>query len=156
MALSSDGIKILEKIRSGFTTMAELMDYTMWGGDKANTVIEELDQEGYILRSGLSGADFWEFHITQKGIDALPPLSEEDEKLAHYGLCSYDLTVLKAVQSETKGQTKTILSKHFDQDEALPASLSVAKLVRRGYLKNSGFFQQVIELSDSGKKMLVG
>lgn len=155
MALTNDELMVLEKIRSGYTQMAEIMDFTMWGGERTNKVIESLDKGGYILRTGLNGARFWEFLITQKGIDCLPPLSDEDEKLAHYGLCSFDVKVLEAVQSEKKGKTGDILSKHFDKEkDGLEAALSVSKMVRRGYLNDSGFFQQKIELSDKGKEIL--
>jgi len=157
VTLSADDIEVLTMIRGGHSLMSELVDFSGWVGEKVNRSIEVLDENRYIARRGYRGADFWAFAITQKGLDALPPLSGEEAKLFEYGLTPMDIRILKLF-NEIGGEHlpgKIIQEKITDDVERKEAVAAVLKLLRMEYLNQMGFIRRRVSINELGKKVLV-
>lgn len=81
MSLSVNEKKILDYIRQGRNTLADFTDNLMIPAPKANILAEQLEQSGYIVRAGYVGAERFNWLLTDKGVDELDPLPENDFKL---------------------------------------------------------------------------
>jgi len=66
--------QVLDLLRFGHTTMAEITDALQVDSGVSNASVERLDRGGYIVRRSLTGAGFYVFDITAKGRAVLPPL----------------------------------------------------------------------------------
>lgn len=155
IVLTEDDKRILGYIQEGHDVMSELFDLTGWNGERINLCIERLDENRYIERDGLRGANFWSFTITDKGAQALPSLDPEAGKLAKLGLCPRDLEVLRICKQAGKARATTIISNtKADVNTQIDYAGSVVKLVRRGYLNESGFLKRIIEISPTGEQLL--
>lgn len=153
--LTDEDKRILNYIREGHDVMSELFDMTGWPGEKIGKVVERLDENRYIERLALQGLDFWSFRITEKGDAALPPLSPEDAALGEFGLCKRDIDMLKTVKQKGKSRaTQLIVDTVQNKADQVDFAGSVVKLLRRGYLSESGFLKRIIEINPKGEEML--
>lgn len=153
--LGAEDLRILKYIQDGHDIMSELFDLTSWPGEKVNHVIEKLDENRFIERAGLTGAKFWSFSLTEKGTKQLTQLNEQEKSLRQRGLCAYDIETLRVVYAKGKSiATVLIASTVSGKDAQLQMAGSVVKLIRRGYLKESGFLKRIIEITPKGKSML--
>lgn len=102
--LESSDVEILSLIRNGFTHMVEIVDYLGQDSRFVSAGVERLDRGGYIVRSSLSGAGFYELSITEKGEKELPALSLEEQELRKVHLTpAYRQYLLDLKVSEDKG-----------------------------------------------------
>ncbi|MDR1272832.1 MAG: hypothetical protein LBK04_07595 [Clostridiales Family XIII bacterium] len=155
VSLNDEERHILDLIRKGYTTTAELMDLTGSRGEKISVAIEKLDEYGYIRRDGYSGAKFWSFTITQKGESLLPELSQEDKTLEPIGLTSGDIDILGFVKEKGKSRSSQLVYDNYkDPDEAKAVAAVIVKLLRRGYLSESGFLKRWVVINDKGDQLL--
>lgn len=155
ITLTQDEKIILNYIQEGHDIMSELFDLTGWNGERINACIERMDENRYIERASLHGAGFWSFSMTAMGQDALPPLEGQAAELAKIGLCPRDLEVLQICKNAGKARaTEIIANTKADTHTQVNYAGSVVKLIRRGYLKESGFLKRIIEINSSGEQML--
>ncbi|SMC60415.1 hypothetical protein [Papillibacter cinnamivorans] len=153
--LTDEDKKVLRYIQEGHDVMSELFDMTGWPGEKLGKVVEKLDESRYIERLALQGLGFWSFRMTDKGNAALPPLSPEDEALREFGLCKRDIDMLKVVKQKGKSRaTQLIVDTIQNKADQVDFAGSVVKLLRRGYLSESGFLKRIIEMNPKGEDML--
>lgn len=153
--LTDDDKRILHYIQQGHDIMAELFDLSGWKGERINECIEKLDENRYIERDALHGAGFWSFRITAKGTAALPPLAPEDARMSELGLCKRDLDMLHICRKAGKGRaTEIIAGTKAEESMQINYAGSVVKLIRRGYMKESGFLKRIIELSPEGETLI--
>ena len=68
--------RLLVLIRTGYTTMVELSDFTMLNSAECHRLIEELERAGLIQRWGRSGLDYFTFGLTPQGDRALADLPD--------------------------------------------------------------------------------
>lgn len=147
--------RILRYIQEGHDVMCELFDMTAWPGEKLGKVVEKLDENRFIERLALQGLDFWSFKLTPKGAAVLPTPSAEDKALEEYGLCKRDIDMLNIVKKAGKSRaTQLIANISGLREEQVDYAGSVVKLLRKGYLKESGFLKRLIEINEQGEKML--
>lgn len=153
--ITEEDKRILDYIREGHDVMSELFDMTNWPGEKLGRVVEKLDENRYIERLALQGLNFWSFRLTEKGDAVLPPLSAENAALRKFGLCKRDIDILSIVNTKGKSRaTQLIADMTSDRMEQIDFAGSVVKLLRFGYLKESGFLKRIIEINPKGEEML--
>lgn len=153
--LTEEDKRILAYIREGHDVMSELFDMTGWPGEKLGKVVEKLDENRYIERLALQGLNFWSFQLTGKGDEALAPMAPEDIALRQYGLCKRDIEMLKAVKQKGKSRATQLVAETVEsKEDQIDYAGSVVKLLRRGYLSESGFLKRIIEINPKGEEML--
>ncbi len=156
--LTADDKRIMSYIRTGLDQMCELMDITAWSGEKLNTIIEKLDRNRYLCRESLQGEGFWSFSLTRKGEDSLPAMEAEDkELLGRYGLIGDDVHFLQGMTQETNASPAAVirgLKDADDRERRREYALSVVKLIRHGYLTESGFLKRVVSITEKGKQVV--
>ncbi|KKM11528.1 sodium:solute symporter [Clostridiales bacterium PH28_bin88] len=143
--------KVLELLRFGHESMAEITDALQVDSRVSNACIERLDRGGYIKRRALWGANFYAIDITEKGIALLPKLSDKEAEMAKDGLKPLYLKVLRL-----SGKSPEELPQ-LAKEEGLP-SLVVASiishLVRKGYLVEKGIWRRLIVVTEKGRTIL--
>lgn len=158
VALTDDDRRIMAYIRSGLDQMCELMDITAWSGEKLNGIIEKLDQSRYICRDGLQGERFWSFRLTKKGEASLPAMRKADADLhSRYGLIEDDVNVLHAIGNDAKvspSEALRTLKDANDRERRREYALSVVKLIRNGYMSESGFLRRVVTVTEKGRRVI--
>ncbi len=140
-------MRILEMLRIGHCYMADLTDALGVDSKTSGAAIETLDQGGYLVRAGLTGSKFFTFEITQKGLDALPPLSEKEAAMAKEGLTPLYVGLMKTVQDNPAEQAKYaqehgIVSMHM--------SAICSHLTRQGYVIEGGLYRRKLRLTEKG------
>ncbi len=144
-------LKVLDLLRYGHDSMAEITDALQVDSRYSNASIERLDRGGYLKRRALWGSNFYSFDITEKGLAVLPKLSDKEAEMAKDGLKPLYLKVLRL-----SGKSPEELPQ-FAKDEGLP-SLVVASIIshlaRKGYLAERGIWRRIIEVTDKGKGVL--
>jgi len=155
ITLNDDDKKILRYLQQGFKTNAELMDITSWAGEYLSVVVEKLDEAGYIKRDGIKRLAFWKYDITEKGTEFLPELSASEAALQKYGLSDQDIKYLKSLERVGKQNvTDHIYSLSDKPQEQKDAMCSFLKLIRDGYVKETGFIRRFMTITDSGDELL--
>jgi hypothetical protein len=155
MNLNEKDTLILSLIQQGFETMAELIDVSDFGGSVVNASIELLDQNRYIERYGLIGANFWSFKLTDKGEQVLPPLSAKERELQKKGLSSIDIETLKLFSRIGAVIASQYIHENTpDADEQRQIAASIVKLLRKGYLGEFGFTRRRVKINNKGLELI--
>lgn len=151
ITLSKDEVEILKNIHDGFKDMAQLCD--LYGKDSSdvNRIIEKLDEAAFIKRKAYTGADFFTFELTPKGMVALPESNEQDKKLRQYGLSTKTLDFLIAVRKDPGSLNE--YSKETGQT-GLTLSAYIRQAADNGYIDETGFWQRKISITDKGLEVL--
>lgn len=142
---------VLEYIRHGYNTLAEITDALGVDARVSAAAVARLDQGGYIERYRLTGSGFYSFRITEKGEEALPPLSEWEKKLAQEGLQKDAVLVLKRAAENPDGLTHLL---HEEGWSSLVLANHISHLVRLGFLKEGGIWRRNIMVTDKGRLWL--
>jgi len=144
-------LKVLDLLRYGHESMAEITDILQVDSRISNASIERLDRGGYIKRRALWGPDFYAFDLTEKGAALLPKLPEKEERMAKDGLKPLYIKILSL-----SGQSPEELPR-LAREENLP-SLVVASIIshlaRKGYLVEKGIWKRIIAVTDRGRSIL--
>lgn len=144
-------LKILDLLRFGHESMAEITDALEVDSRVSNASIEKLDRGGYIKRQAAWGANFYAFDITEKGLALLPQLSAKDAEMAKDGMRPLYLKVLMLTGNSPEELPK------LAKEEGLP-SLVVASIIshlaRKGYLAEKGIWRRLVMVTDKGKAVL--
>lgn len=141
--------QILEMLRIGHPYMADLTDSLGVDSKRSGAAIETLDRGGYLMRDSLSGNGFFKFTITDKGLAALPPLSEKDQALANEKLDAKYLSLLQLLAINPENQAQFI--RDHDIKSMRMAAIS-SHLTREGYIKEKGLFKRRLEITEKGRE----
>ncbi|MGP4072891.1 sodium:solute symporter family protein [Piscibacillus sp. B03] len=146
--LDEKGLEVLTLIANGYNTMAEVSD--MLGVDSAvsNKIIEKLDQNKIIYRKKYSGPGFYTFYISEAG-QKLVKHDETYDIVAQ--LSREDVMFLKEIEKGTENFKTFIQTNEYD---SLKVSVILSKLIRQGYLDESGIWRRKVKLNESGQNYL--
>jgi len=150
--LTDEERKVLEIIRKGYNTMAEINDMLKIDCYISKEYIAKLEYYNYINRFGNGGKNYYTFNISEKGLKALPPLSEKEKSLLTDNIDETGIKVLLYVQENPNIVADELTN--VTGMEVLASSNVIASLIRRGYLKEGGLWKRKVEISDGGSKLL--
>lgn len=141
---------VLTLIHYGYDTMAEISDMLGVDSSISNQIIEDLDKQHLIRRRKYSGPGFYTFYIPANVSPHLY-LEEVDSKFANDKLTEDDYLFLEKLEGGF-----AMLTKHLQQNniDSLMASAILSKLIKQGFLVESGLWRRKVTLSSSGKDIL--
>ncbi len=146
---------ILSYIYQGYTRMSELMDITGWAGEHLNQIIEKLDVNHYIHREGLTAEKFWGFSLSEKGRRVASQLKLPELKTEH--ITAQDVEILSKLELKKKTYPGTVVEGIVLNDkERREYAVAVLKLIRCGYIHESGFLRREITLTEKGDALVKG
>ncbi|MGB9903638.1 MAG: sodium:solute symporter family transporter [Desulfotomaculales bacterium] len=144
-------LQVLELIRYGHESMAEITDALGVDSRISAESVERLDRGGYIRRRSLSGSGFYMFELTAKGKKVLPPLAGRDEEMARDGLRPMYLELLSFAAKNPNELPRFASEKGLS---SLEVANIITHLVRKGYLLEGGIWRRTIRISEPGRQML--
>jgi len=144
--------RLLVLIRTGYTTMVELSDFTMLNSAECHRFIEELERAGLVQRWGRSGLDYFTFGLTPQGDRALADLPDAPPSLSGFvGLDADSRSILE--QLAGGGKSLRTLSTATGV-AASPLSVIVNRLDQLGYIRGRGVWERTLTLSEKGREMI--
>lgn len=144
-------LKVLAMINVGHQYLADISDGLNVDSKVSHSIIEKLDQGGYIERAGLRGSKFFTFSITEKGKEVLPSLNEIEAKMAEDYLNTKYVNFLDMALN--RPDEIGLFAKNHNMS-SLQMSSMISHLNRRGYIKEKGMFRRKVEVTDKGKQVL--
>lgn len=152
LRLSPEQERLLVLIRTGYTTMVELSDFTMLNSAECHRLIEELERAGLVQRWGRSGLDYFTFGLTPQGDRVLADLPDAPSAPSGFaGLDAEGRSVLEQLAGGAKSlralSTATGVS-------ASPLSVIVNRLDQLGYIRGQGVWERALTLSEKGREMI--
>jgi len=147
--LSEEEITVLDIIRKGYNTMAEITDLLDIDSFKTADLILSLEKAGAIERLSNRGSGFYMFKITDFG-KTLPTKISKDEIFE--GIDKTGIKVLEHISG--KGQ---ILSDDISKETGLNTmalATVVSSLARRGYIKEGGIWRRTVGITEKGSQLL--
>lgn len=151
IALTPADLQILELLRCGHVTMAEITDALQVDSRISNAGIERLDRGGYLRRRSLIGASFYAFDITPKGLAALPQLAPDLDALAKDGLKPLYVKLLRFVSEAPEKLPDFVRQENL---ASLEVASAISHLVRLGYLREGGLWRRSLYITDQGRAVL--
>ena len=144
--------RLLVLIRTGYTTMVELSDFTMLNSAECHRLIEELERAGLIQRWGRSGLDYFTFGLTPQGDRALADLPDAPPSLSGFvGLDADSRSIL--AQLADGGKSLRTLGTATGM-AASPLSVIVNRLDQLGYIRGRGVWERTLSLSEKGRERI--
>ncbi len=144
--------RLLVLIRTGYTTMVELSDFTMLNSAKCHRLIEALERAGLVQRWGRSGLDYFTFGLTPQGDRALADLPDAPPSLSGFvGLDADSRSIL--AQLAGGGKSLRTLSTATGM-AASPLSVVVNRLDQLGYIRGRGVWERTLSLSEKGRERI--
>ena len=144
--------RLLVLIRTGYTTMVELSDFTMLNSAECHRLIEELERAGLVQRWGRSGLDYFTFGLTPQGDRALADLPDAPPSLSGFvGLDADSRSIL--AQLAGGGKSLRTLSTATGM-AASPLSVVVNRLDQLGYIRGRGVWERTLSLSEKGRERI--
>ena len=140
--------KILELLRVGHVYMRDYSDYFGLDSKVTNASIERLDRGGYLQRESLSGSGMYTFSITQKGLDALQPLTGAEKAMADEGLTPMYVQFLSAIATSGDATNKFIAVHGI---KSMQLAAITANLAQKGYILEKGAFKRKMVLTNKGR-----
>lgn len=152
LRLTPEQERLLVLIRTGYTTMVELSDFTMLNAAECHRLIEELERVGLVQRWGRSGLDYFTFGLTPEGDRALADLPDSPPGLSGFvGLDADSRSILNQLAGGGKNlralSTATGVS-------ASPLSVIVNRLDQLGYIRGQGVWERMLTLSEKGRALI--
>lgn len=149
MSVSNEEREVLSLIYAGYNTMAEITDILGKDSTESNQLIESLDQKRLIRREAYVGPGFYTFRIGAEGarlVESVPVIQG-----ARGMMNKEDLVILQKV-----GQGSESLYDYIRQHglDSLKVSVIVAKLIRQGYVSESGLWRRKMGITADGRQML--
>ncbi|HHY14320.1 MAG TPA: sodium:solute symporter family protein [Thermoanaerobacterales bacterium] len=144
-------LTVLRIIREGLTDMVEVSDYLGLDASESTGIMERLDRGGYIKRKALSGADFYSFEITKKGLSVLPKLTETEAKLAEYNLTPLYLEYLNELKKSHSNGLQFLRSKEINGLRIVAIN---SVLVRAEYVDQKGLFRGEYYVTEKGESAI--
>ena len=144
--------RLLVLIRTGYTTMVELSDFTMLNSAECHRLIEELERAGLVQRWGRSGLDYFTFGLTPQGDRTLADLPDAPPSLSGFvGLDADSRSILE--QLAGGGKSLRTLSTATGV-AASPLSVVVNRLDQLGYIRGQGVWERTLTLSEKGRERI--
>ena len=147
ISLGTTEKQILELLRIGHIYMADITDSLGVDSNTSGKAIENLDQGGCLMRAGMIGTKFYTFSITQKGLDALKPLSDKEAKMAREGLTPSYVELLRILKDSPEKQADFTAKYNI---KSMRMSAISSHLTRQGYIKEKGLFKRKLEITAKG------
>lgn len=148
--------EVLEYIAKGLNINSWLIDALgNIDGHEFQRLVNGLEADGLIVQRGDIYLGKVTYDLTERGLEALPPLSEDDRAmLADYGLDADSLATLEAIgliERRTVRLTDVADSTGlaFDYQKAL-----IEKLAEDGYLAYRGMLVPKLVLTDRGEDVV--
>ena len=152
LRLNPEQERLLVLIRTGYTTMVELSDFTMLNSAECHRLIEELERAGLVQRWGRSGLDYFTFGLTPQGDRTLAALPNPPANLVGFvGLDADSRSILE--QLADGGKSLRTLSTATGVT-ASPLSVIVNRLDQLGYIRGRGVWERTLTLSEKGREMV--
>ena len=152
LRLTPEQERLLILIRTGYTTMVELSDFTMLNSAECHRLIEELERAGLVQRWGRSGLDYFTFGLTPQGDRTLADLPDAPSSLSGFvGLDADSRSILE--QLAGGGKSLRTLSTATGV-AASPLSVIVNRLDQLGYIRGQGVWERTLTLSEKGRAMV--
>lgn len=152
LRLTPEQERLLILIRTGYTTMVELSDFTMLNSAECHRLIEELERAGLVQRWGRSGLDYFTFGLTPQGDRTLADLPDAPSSLSGFvGLDADSRSILE--QLAGGGKSLRTLSTATGV-AASPLSVIVNRLDQLGYIRGRGVWERTLTLSEKGRAMV--
>ena len=152
LRLTPEQERLLILIRTGYTTMVELSDFTMLNSAECHRLIEELERAGLVQRWGRSGLDYFTFGLTPQGDRTLADLPDAPPSLSGFvGLDADSRSILE--QLAGGGKSLRTLSTATGV-AASPLSVIVNRLDQLGYIRGQGVWERTLTLSEKGRAMV--
>ena len=144
--------RLLVLIRTGYTTMVELSDFTMLNSAECHRLIRELERAGLVQRWGASGLDYFTFALTPQGDRTLADLPNAPTDFVGFaGLDAESRSILEQLEGGEKSlhdlSTATGVA-------ASPLSVIVNRLDQLGYVSGHGIWERAMRLSEKGSGLL--
>ena len=152
LRLTSEQERLLVLIRTGYTTMVELSDFTMLNSAECHRLIAELERAGLVQRWGRSGLDYFTFGLTPEGDRTLAALPDAPSGLSGFaGLDADSRSILEQLAGGDKSlhtlSTATGMA-------ASPLSVIVNRLDQLGYIRGRGVWERTLSLSEKGRERI--
>lgn len=145
--------KVIDLIRKGYVTLAEITDSLGNGADSSvsTPIIEKLDKGGYIIRDSLTGKGFYKYELSAKGLEvANANLNEQEIALADKKLNVVAVDVLRALASEPEKVNETFKAHNVDGMQIAAISY---RLNEEGYIAEKGIFRRKLEITEKGRSV---
>lgn len=149
--LSDKEIVVLDLVRKGYNTMAEITDLLDVDSSKSSEIVLSLEKAGAIERLGPRGKDFYAFKVTDFG-KTLPTNISSDEMFKSE-VDKVSLKILKYVKESNQVYTDDL--KELTGLNSMGIATVVSSLIRRGYLIEKGIWRRIIRISQKGKDLLL-
>ena len=144
--------RLLVLIRTGYTTMVELSDFTMLNSAECHRLIEELERAGLVQRWGRSGLDYFTFGLTPQGDRALADLPNTPTNLV--GFAGLDADSRSILEQLAGGEKSLRTLSTATGMAASPLSVIVNRLDQLGYIRGQGVWERALTLSEKGREMI--
>ena len=152
LRLTPEQERLLVLIRTGYTTMVELSDFTLLNSAECHRLIVELERAGLVQRWGRSGLDYFTFGLTPQGDRTLAALPDAPPSLGGFvGLDADSRSILE--QLTGGGKSLRDLSTATEM-AASPLSVIVNRLDQLGYIRGRGVWERTLTLSEKGRTRL--
>lgn len=142
---------VLEMIRYGEISLAEITDYLGCDSRMSSRAVENLDRGGYISRMSRYGSGFYHLRISKLGEDVLPPLSAEEAQLRDAELSSEQFRILVQANISNEQMLRYAAALGFD---SLRTTAVISLLDRRGYIRQRGFMKRRAAVTERGRHVV--
>lgn len=149
--LSNFDRSVLEMIRYGTITMAEITDYIGCDSRMSKMAVETLDKGGYIIRKGIRFSNFFHFEITRLGRSVLKELPESEKRLAEAGLSREQFEFLVCAESSREELQRYISQQGYG---SLKTTAVISLLDHRGYVRQRGMMKRQVIVTKSGHEII--
>lgn len=149
-SLGEEDKLVLSFIHYGYDTMAEISDMLGVDSSISNKIIEDLDRRNLISRKSYSGPGFYTFYIPSN-VDSNLYLEGIGGKFINERLTEEDYVFLQKLEVGFDQLNNYLQKSGID---TLKASAILSKLIKQGYLIESGLWRRKVTLSSSGKELL--
>ncbi|NCB63742.1 MAG: sodium:solute symporter family protein, partial [Clostridia bacterium] len=145
--LDATDLAVLDMLRLGHCFMADVTDSMGVDSKTTGAAIEHLDQGGYLVRRSMRGSNFYAFDITDKGLAALPALTDKDMAMAKEGLSPMYVELLAVVVKNPERQAEFIQKNGI---KSMRMAAISSHLTRQGYIVEGGLFKRKLRATDKG------
>lgn len=147
-SLTNDEIKALNLIAEGYDTMAEVTDMFGTDSSKTNEIIELLEQKLLLKRLKYYGPGFYSFRLTEEGYRHVTVNVTKESEV--YSINEEERVMLRKLKEGSEVFKQYVLSEKVD---SLRLSVTLAKLIEKGYLKEKGVWRRSVVLTPEGEKV---
>lgn len=146
-------LKILAYIREGKCNLVDFADCLRISAPAANYIMEDLEQNGYVVRRSYTGINSFTYDLTDKGVAELPALSDKDAALVKEGISAEQCKMLAYLAKATEPTLTGKVVKEAGLSTAEFVS-NVTHLVDAGLVADSGIIRRRISITEKGKALV--